>query len=85
MEICRQTALKKKWCIPVREKWDAFTFIFVSILSLSLKKKERDQGRNGGENKMANVWIRAVGEELLEKRSFSVIRKHLFADLFLAM
>ena len=63
MEICRQ-----KWRIPVREKWDAFTFIFFSILCLSLKKKkERDQGQNGGENKMANTKWRMFGFELLEK------------------
>ena len=47
----------------MREKWDAFTFSFSSILSLSLKKKiERDWGRDGGKNKMANVLTQTVRE-----------------------
>ena len=39
MEICRRTALENKWRPQVREKWDAFAFIFAPILIVSRKKK----------------------------------------------
>ena len=57
-----EQALKKKWRPQVREKWDAFAFSFASILILSRKKNERDCGRDGGKNKMANVLTQTVGE-----------------------
>ena len=65
MEICRRTALKKKWHPQVREKWDTFAFSFASILILSRNKNERDWGRDGGKNKMANVLTQTVGEAKL--------------------
>ena len=85
MEICRRTALKKKWRVPVRGKYDAFTFIFASILSLFMKKKkrkkERDRGRNGGENKMANVLIRAVGEAKLFSDTLTPLCRLILGDV----
>ena len=64
MEICRRTSLKKKWRPQVREKWDAFVF---SLLPFSFfqGKNERDWGRDGGKNKMANVLTQTVGEAKL--------------------
>ena len=56
---------KKKWRPQVREKWDAFAFSFASILILSRKKNERDWGRDGGKNKMANVLTQTVREAKL--------------------
>ena len=91
MEICRQTALKKKMAHTSERKVGClyFHFFFHSLSFPEKKKRKRPgtkwRGKQNGEYKMANVWIRAVGEELLEKRSFSVIHKRLFADLFLAM
>ena len=86
MEICRRTALKKKWRVPVRGKYDAFTFIFASILNLFIKKKKKKERKKetGDEMEGKTKW-RMFLFELLEKRSFSVIHKRLFADLFLAM
>ena len=65
MEICRRAALKKKRRKQVREKWDAFAFSFAPILILSRKTNERDWGRDGGKNKMANVLTQTVGEAKL--------------------
>ena len=49
----------------MREKWDAFAFSFTPILILSRKNNERDWGRDGGKNKMANVLTQTVGEAKL--------------------
>ena len=56
---------KKKWRPQVTEKWDAFAFSFAPILILSRKKNERDWGRDGGKNKMANGLTQTVGEAKL--------------------
>ena len=80
MEICRRTALKKKWRPQVREKWDAFAFSSGSILILSREKNERDWERDGAKSKMANVLTQTVGEAKL----FSETQTPL-CNLFLAM
>ena len=56
---------EKKWRPPVREKWDSFAFSFCSrshSFPEKKKKNEKDWGRDGGINKMANVLIQTVGE-----------------------
>ena len=63
-EVCRRTALKKKWRPQVREKWDAFAFSFAPILILSREKRKR-LGTRWRENKMANVLTQTVGEAKL--------------------
>ena len=65
MEICRRTALKKKWRPQVREKWDAFAFSFAPILILSRKKKRKRLGTRWRKNKMATALIQTVGEAKL--------------------
>ena len=49
----------------MREKWDAFAFSFAPILILSRKTNERNWGRDGGKNNMANVLTQTVGEAKL--------------------
>ena len=65
IKICKRTELKKKMASTSERKVGCVCFQFCSHSHSFKEKNERDWGRDGGKNKMANVLTQTVGEAKL--------------------